>query len=741
MHGKVKLAATVGGNFHHPTPEGDIQQIAGFGVADMAFGDLSAGHVKVDVDGPEVEITGVRAKRRESAYDVPSATLRFGGGRGFVVDAVGSSAAFGLRDLLSMFALDEDSRYAGIDATIATRADVRVVLGGPDDACGSGYIGIDAKSHLTNVGLYGERFAQGDADVSLRWYDRAGGIAGAEVDVRSFVLDKVQPPKGTRAGAVGTVIGSASIRRGGALTANVMVEGVPLARVDALGALANQVDGSVSGMAHVTGDLDDFHADSGFVVRTELDLAGTRMREVALPGSHVDVKLTHRFTQQKHAIGRTRCGAPVAPPFDRAAYFADTASHGDWTVNGDLLGGTVLLRDVVVTRAKAAHVRGEVELRALDLAPLTRIQSHPKAETDGDADHAQGASTPIGGHVSGRLVIDDLPLDDPARARVRFAFGSTVISRAAREHHSRSSSRRSRRRSADDTLSLPPLTVTLDTPEGFRGGFVLTGNVTKLVKDPTLAIDARLEPVDLAILQRLLPRVDRAAGTIEGGVKVAGKASAPTVTGELHARGEAIEVHGLPSAVSDVRLDVRASATELAATGSGKLAGGTVALDAAVPVRGFDVGALDAHVVARGLHVAPAEGTAATFDADLNVAYDPKAQAGREGSHAPAREHRRRHDRLAQLHAAHRADDRPEHAGHAREAHGGQRLRPVARRGRVRRPREVQEPVRHQKQPRRGAARDRLGVARGHGHQPAHPGCAARSKRSQADASTSSRTT
>jgi translocation and assembly module TamB len=630
MHGKAVLSATVGGTFNHPTPEGDIQRITGFVVSDVAFGDLTAGHVKVDVAGPEVEITGVRARRRESAYEVPTATLRFGGTKGFVVDAVGQSAGFGLRDLLSMFALDDDPRYADLDAKIATRADVRVVLGGPEDACGSGYIGVDAKSHLTGVEIYGEKFVQGDADVSMRWPDRAAGIAGADMDVRSFVLDKTEPPKGTRAASTGTVLGSASIRRGGALMANVMVEGVPLARLDSLGSFGKQVEGSVSGMAHVTGELDDFRPDGGFVARAELDVSGTRVREVALPGSHVDVRFTHRFTQQKRVMGRTRCGAAIAPPFDKPAFLTDTSSHGDWTVNGDLLGGTVQLRDLVSTRAKAAHVTGRVEVRGLDLGPLARIQADRK--DDPDEAIARPASAQLGGQLWGELVVEDLPVDDPSRARVRFFFGPTVVSRGGQKLSLQPPKEPATL--SGDTLTLPPLAVTLDTPEGFQGGFVLTGNVTKLTRDPTLALDARLEPVDLAILQRLVPRVDHAAGHLEGGIKVTGKASAPSVSGELHARAESIEVHGLPSAMTDLRLDVRARATELSGTGTAKFAGGTVSMEAVVPVRGFDVGALDSHVLARGVRLAPADGIAATFDADLDVSYDPKGQ-GREGSALP----------------------------------------------------------------------------------------------------------
>ncbi|MGH7294970.1 MAG: hypothetical protein ACRELB_08555, partial [Polyangiaceae bacterium] len=330
MHGKVQASATVTGTFNHPEPQGDVQSIAGFTVADVQFGDISSGHVKVDVQAPAVDISGVRARRRDSPYEVPTATLKLGGSRGFVVDAVGTSPGFGLRDLLSMFSLDEDPRYDGLEAKIATRALVHVALGGPEDKCGAGYLGVEGKGHLTDVTLFGERFAQGDADVSLRWFDRDAGIAGADLDVRSFVLSKVQPPTGTRAGANGTVLGSATIRRWGALSGNVMVEGVPLGRVDALGTLEPDVEGSVSGMAHLSGDLDDFHPGAGITTRAEIDASATRIRGVGFPSSHLQVEMTQRFPPQRRMLRRTRCGAPVAPAFDKAAYLADSSSHGEW---------------------------------------------------------------------------------------------------------------------------------------------------------------------------------------------------------------------------------------------------------------------------------------------------------------------------------------------------------------------------------------------------------------------------
>ncbi|HXN31367.1 MAG TPA: translocation/assembly module TamB domain-containing protein, partial [Polyangiaceae bacterium] len=171
----------------------------------------------------------------------------------------------------------------------------------------------------------------------------------------------------------------------------------------------------------------------------------------------------------------------------------------------------------------------------------------------------------------------------------------------------------------------PPLHVTLDTPDGFRGGFVVTGSVTRATTDPTLALDARLEPVDLAVLQRIVPKIDRASGTIVGGVRLTGKAASPTIAGELHATGDAIDVHGLPGAVTDVRVDAQATATELSFSGAGKLAGGTIALHGAMPLRGLALGPLDSHVVARDIRLAPADGIVATANADLDVTYDMKA--------------------------------------------------------------------------------------------------------------------
>ncbi|MGH7434275.1 MAG: translocation/assembly module TamB domain-containing protein, partial [Polyangiaceae bacterium] len=625
LKGKVEASAKVSGIFKNPQPEGDIQSITGFAISNVTFGDVTAGHVKVDVQKPEMILTGLKAKIGTSPYEAPTARLVFGGSKGFTVDAVGSSPGFGLRDLLTMFALDDDPRFADVDARMATTANVHVALGGPEDVCGDGYLDVSTKGHATSVSLYGERFAQGDMDVGFRWFDRRQGIAGADVDVRSFVLDKVQPPKGQRTGQTGTVLGSASIRRGGALTANVMVEGLPLSRWDLLGKAAEGLGGSASGVAHVSGHLDDSKPDAGFVARAEIDVAGIRARGVALPGSHLDVRLTQRMPQVTKSLGRTKCGAPIQPPFDRQAFLADESSHGEWMVDGNLFGDMVHLQDVVVTRAKSSHLSGRLSLRALDLGLLTRVAAPPK--DDQDAPVMARAEAPMGGQLWGELIVDDVPLDAPGKARARLLLGPTVVTRGGRQLSLKPP--KDPLVLADDTLTVAPLEMTFDSggADSLHGGFLLSGSVNHLSADPRLALDVRLDPIDLGVLPRLVPKVERASGSLEGNLHLTGKGSSPTVSGELHAKSDDLEVHGFPSALTDLVIDVKATGDALNATGSAKVAGGTASLQATAPTRGLDVGNVDARMALRDIRLAPEPGVAVTFDADLGLSFDP-SQSG-----------------------------------------------------------------------------------------------------------------
>jgi translocation and assembly module TamB len=619
MRGVLEATARVNGTFSRPEPEGDITSATAFSIADLQLGDMSAGHVKVDTSVPEVDITAVHAKKGPSPYEVPTAKLRFGGSRGFVVDAVAATDTFWLRDLLSMFALDDDPRFDGLNASIGTRSRIHVAVGGPEDLCGAGYVTVDAKGQLADVTAFGERFEHGSADMTLRWFDRERGIAGADVDVRSFALEKTASPTGDRAGAVGTVLGSASIRSGGDLAANVIFGGVPLSRVNALGSFASQVEGNMSGVAHVTGQLDAFRPSAGVVARTQLDIVGTRLRGVAVGDSHLDVRLTHKLDEPHGPAGRTKCNAPIPPPFDKTAYANETGSRGDWNVNGSLLGETVLMDSVSVTRERYPHATGRVSLRALDLGGLLRALA-PRDSTN-DSEAGSGASA-ISGELSGDLIADDVSIFEPAKSRARFILGPTQVRRGGQTWTLKPPSTPILVEA--DALTLPPLEVTLETKDGFRGGFVLTGGATKISSEPELAIEADLAPIDMAILPSIVSDVERASGRVQGSLRITGHARSPILAGELHAVADDIEIHGLPSAVTDVRLDARANSDEITASASGKFAGGTVAFEGTLPLHGFVPEALDSRITARSVHLTPIEGVTAAFDADLALTYERK---------------------------------------------------------------------------------------------------------------------
>ena len=619
LRGRLEASAETGGMLYRPEPKGEIRSITAFQVGDVSFGDVSSGHVDVDVIHPEVLIQAVHATRRKSAYDVASARLRFGGSAGMTLDAKATSGSFAVRDLLSMFALDDDPRFEGIDARLSTRSDVHVALGGPEDACGGGYVGVEAKSHLTDVSIYGERFAEGDADLSLRWHDRDQGIAGADVDVRSFVLGKGSAvASDVLVSARGsTLLGSASIRRGGLLTAHLAATHIPLSRVDALGKLGLEVDGVISGLADVSGNLDPFRPDVGFSVRGSLDVSSARVRELGVQPSHIDVRMVQPLASEKRSIGRTRCGALMAPAFDRALYLANGHPSAEWNLDGTLLGDTIRVHDMHVG-GLSSNLAGRVSLRGVDLGLLARLLEAREGHASGDP-----LSADLGGQLWGELIADDVPTSSLSRARARFVLGPSVISRGSQRVMIRPPTEPLVLSS--DTLTIPPVELTLDTPEGLRGSFAVSGDVSQLSNDPRLALTARLSPTDLSVLQRIIPKLESSVGQIQGDLRVTGRASAPSVSGVLRATAESVNVRGWPAPLTDLNVEVRATSSALSATGSVGFSGGKIVLDGSLPLRGFSFGVLRSHVVATGVRLSPADGVTATVDADLQVTVDPHA--------------------------------------------------------------------------------------------------------------------
>jgi len=143
---------------------------------------------------------------------------------------------------------------------------------------------------------------------------------------------------------------------------------------------------------------------------------------------------------------------------------------------------------------------------------------------------------------------------------------------------------------SSDTLTIPPVELTLDTPEGLRGSFAVSGDVSQLSNDPRLALTARLSPTDLSVLQRIIPKLESSVGQIQGDLRVTGRASAPSVSGVLRATAESVNVRGWPAPLTDLNVEVRATSSALSATGSVGFSGGKIVLDGSLPLRGFSFG-------------------------------------------------------------------------------------------------------------------------------------------------------
>jgi translocation and assembly module TamB len=606
--GRAQAKVLVSGKFTDPKLEGDAA-IENFVMADIPFGNVTQG--QVTLDGLVVGLKSVKANKGKSTYEMPSGKLDFGGKANMAMDAVVTSPGFNLRDFFALFKMEEDPRFLEMDATFTTNAHLRVALGGPQDRCKGGFIDVDAHAHLRDVKMFGEVFEDGDLDLDYEWEDRLAGLNGARIEVKSATLRKVRPnPAGM---SVGTVLGSANIEHG-ALNGNVVLQGIPLSRIQSLGAFAPQVDGSVSGFAQVSGTLDAYNIE-GNVDVTPLLVRGTRMG-----GSHAHLLMTQNAPPKVASIGKTACGAPIAPPFDKNDYKPDSL-QGEFRVTGDFFDGQVKVDDLSMTREKDMLVAGKVALKKLDLGAVFRIAQPPNHEALEEA----APSTPMEGEISGELTIDRLRRSDVGHAEVHFVPGSLFVERGGQKLTMRSTS--SVLFVKDDTLAVPPITFDLQAGRGLKGTVTVRGAAHKLTQTPELAFNAELVPIDLGVLVGIVPKVDRAQGTLGGSLYVTGKATSPEVNGHLQVRGGEFAINGMPSPISAVELDVEANSSEIRiARGTGRFAGGTLAVSGQVPLRGFSLGAGEVLLRGRNIRLAPVEGVTTTLDADITAHVSPPSE-------------------------------------------------------------------------------------------------------------------
>ncbi len=600
LAGQIDMKARLSGVFTAPHLDADAS-IQNFVFGDMPFGNVTSAHVSLT--GLVVDLKDVVASKGRSIYEMPSARLDFGTGAALLMDARVTSSNLGIRDFLGVFKMEDDPRFAEIDGTLATHSAIHLALGGPEDTCGAGYLDVRANTHAERLKLFGESFDDGDLDLSYRWTDRLAGISGADIDLRALTLHKVRARgKGP---VLGVVLGSGTIRRGGSLNASVVVQSLPLSSVESLGPVASQVEGSVSGLLQVGGTLD------AYTVQGDAQVSPVRLRGASFGASHVRVGVTESSSTLPPS-GRTRCGGAISPPFDKAAYLASATSQGRYTFDGDLFDEQVQLNHVTLTQKRAVEVAGKIGLRSMPLGPVLMAL---RAGAEGDA-----VSSPshVEGEVTADVAIDRLDLSDLPHAQVSVSPTKLVASRGGQAVLLQTTG--ATIALANDTLTVPPLVLQLRSPGGLQGTCTVTGTVGAVSRNPDLALKADLAPIDLGLLVGVVPKIERSVGTLTGSLAAKGKLSSLDVAGKLAVRGGEFAVHGWPSDLSEVNVDVLIDGSEARiARGTAKFAGGTLNVTGSAPLKGSSLGTATAGLAAREIHLSPAAGIAATLNADLEL--------------------------------------------------------------------------------------------------------------------------
>jgi len=608
--GLAHVKVHVGERLDDPWVRGEAR-IDGLDFADIPFGDIT--QAKVAFHETTVDLEGVEAKKGKSLYAMPSARLEFGTTANFAMDGEYSSKAFDLRDLLGLFHMEDDPRFLDVQASVEARGRIRVVLGGPEDHCGSGIVRVAGDAVARRLDLFGETFADAHADFDYDWQDRAASSEGASLTVRSFALHKVHDAGKSPLGAV---VGAMTMRPGGVLAGTLAIDGFPLSRLDKFPEVAAAIDGTAGGTLSLDGTLDAYR------VRGDVELSTLYVKGSPFPPSRLHFRM-NQTPSPKPPLGRSRCGNPIRPPFDKNEYLTHDTPQGLYVLDGELFGGKVLLDGLTMTRQQNAHFGGKVHFASVDVAPLLALGK--------PADDPARVAPPLEGTFSGDLLIESAEQNDFTRAKV--SFQPTEVALHTLGERIDVYARQGPIRVADGSLFVPEIRAVLSpaakpTVRGVDalhppGAIVLSGKIDDIFDAPDLNVKLAIEPIDLSGLVGLSPQLNRASGSLEGAFTLKGDPNEPDVDGALRLRGGQFAAASLPSPVTDLEVDVAANTSEIRIEqGSARFAGGDLSLSGVIPLRGATFGQADLHVGAKALKFAPLEGLRTGVDADLELTAD-----------------------------------------------------------------------------------------------------------------------
>jgi translocation and assembly module TamB len=472
-------------------------------------------------------------------------------------------------------------------------ATVHYVLGGSEDPCGGGNLRVAGGARLSALDLFDERYESGDADFDFRWSDRDATYQGVDLSVPSLTLHK----------GSGTLVGSLGMRQGGKVYGHFVGSALPLSHLDALPNVLRGAEGQLSAVAELGGTVD------ALTLNASGRISPVRVGRATLPGSKFDVRLVPIVREQK-VVGTTRCGKPIGAPFERADYEAD-APNGIFHVSCDLFGGQIKFDDLTISRQRGKVVRGDVRFDGLNLGALAEL-----SPTLGESE------TRLEGKASGTLSLRELRMKSPLESSVELALSEWDVTR--QDYRVQLASGSHPIVFEGGRFTLPGIGFTATTPRGQRVTFDALGSIYNLGTFPQIDAKLTLRPMELASLLGVIPRAERAEGTLSGQLSVQGPLFAPRFAGGFDLEHGELSIRGLPLPVSDIEVALRVDGNELRIEkGSAKVGAGTLQVTGAAPLLGGNLGAARFAITARELALPMNDGIRALADADLSVAFKP----------------------------------------------------------------------------------------------------------------------
>lgn len=624
MKGVAHVTARGLSTFDTPRFGGTLR-VDDFDFAGFAIGDVTQS--KVAFEPLKITLTEARLRKNKSLVDVPQLSVDFDDGDADVVlQGLLDSHENGMRirdffEIVGLVAGEENSSVAmpaldpqwrEIDALARGRAHVHYVLGGRRDRCASGNLDVRATMNMDDVNLWGLSFDDGSVDVDYHWQDIKAGAHGLEIRLKSGVLRK----------GSGNIIASATIDPGARIRADVVGSAIPLDELKAFRSafsLDEQQTDDVEQRVRPEAKLSFVASLGGSLARmkgiADVDISPMRIGPDILPPSRFTLSFVPEEEPERR-IATTRCGHAVTAPFNPQEWAADAPS-GHLELAGQLFNGQIQFDDLQLTQQRKQLVSGDLQLVKLDLGAFANLLPG-----------VAFSESPPRGRLTARVVVDELPLDDPGVAEVRIYVDSLEGSQAGDEI--RIGKVAEPLVLSGDALRIPKMSVSARMKSGLSGTFAAGGVVSHLSRpDPGLALALTLNPVDLAALGVELPQVDRASGTVRATMAVNGTLNAPKLSGRIDLRNAMLRLKGIPVPFEDINIDVRIDETEARIHRATASVGNTgqLSMSGRLPLDNLDISGGEATLIATDVKVPVADGIKLTTDARLHATYDPK-QAG-----------------------------------------------------------------------------------------------------------------